>query len=511
MELQDYLRIVRHYWRSFLSTALLCISLAAGFTLLQSPTYTASSSIFLSVEGGGTAGELSQGASYAERQVKSYVNVATTAMVLQPVIDDLGLELTPAQLAKRMTVSSPTATSVIDIAVNDGDPELATRIANAVAASLQQAVVELTPEGPDGTGMVAASVIDPAVVPSTPTSPRPANNLALGALLGMLLGFGQALLRSLLDTRLRSAEDIAQLTDAPVLASIGHTEPYGERAADPNGAQWAHAEAYRRLRTNVGFVGLGGERRPSMVVTSSLANEGKTETVVNLARVLSKAGDSVLLIDADLRRPSVAKRMKLDSELGLSDVLTGRGSLEDLTIDVDSHFAVLPAGTVPPNPSELLGSEAMAHLLATVERQYDYILFDTPPLLPVTDAVVLAAQTGGAIVVARSGVVRRPQLETALGLLEAGSVTLLGLVLNDVPATRAGGYGGYGAYYHSHKAAKTPDETPSRVENPPKSGSLTSTNAPVSVEDGTDTPARGIPSVPAAPRPRRTPPGPERE
>lgn len=486
MELQDYLRIVRHYWRSFLSTALLCISLAAGFTLLQSPTYTASSSIFLSVEGGGTAGELSQGASYAERQVKSYVNVATTAMVLQPVIDDLGLELTPAQLAKRMTVSSPTATSVIDIAVNDGDPELATRIANAVAASLQQAVVELTPEGPDGTGMVAASVIDPAVVPSTPTSPRPANNLALGALLGMLLGFGQALLRSLLDTRLRSAEDIAELTDAPVLASIGHVDTTAGRVVDPDGHHWAHGEAYRRLRTNVGFVGLGGERRPSMVVTSAVASEGKTETVVNLARVLARAGDSVLLIDADLRRHSVAARMGLDSQLGLSDVLTGRGSLKDLTIELDSHLSVLPAGTVPPNPSELLGSEAMAHLLATVERQYDYILFDTPPLLPVTDAVVLAAQTGGAIVVARSGVVRRPQLETALDLLEAGSVTLLGFVLNDVPASRTGGYGGYGGYYHSHEAAKTSGATATMVADA-GSPSRTTTS---SVADAGATPAR---------------------
>ena len=404
-------------------------------------------------------GELSQGASYAERQVKSYVKVATTAIVLEPVIDQLGLDDTPSELAERMTVSSPTATSVIEIAVQDGDPQQATLIANSVAASLQRAVVELTPDGPDGTGLVTASVIDPAAVPTTPTSPRPATNLALGAMVGMLLGFGQALLRSLLDTRLRSVEDIAEVTDAPVLATIGHVDTTAGRAVDPDGHKWAHGEAYRRLRTNVGFVGLGGERRSSMVVTSAVASEGKTETVVNLARVLARAGESVLLIDADLRRPTVADRMGLDSQLGLTDVLTGRGSLHDLTIEVDSHLSVLPAGTVPPNPSELLGSEAMAHLLATVERQYDYILFDTPPLLPVTDAVVLAAQTGGAIVVARSGVVRRPQLETALALLETGSVTLLGLVLNDVPTSRTGGYGNYSGYYSSHEAAKTPVAT----------------------------------------------------
>ena len=169
MELQDYLRILRHYWRSTLASVLIAIILAAGFTLAQSPTYTASSSIFLSVEGGGsTAGELSQGANYAERQVKSYVKVATTAIVLDPVIEQLGLGITPDELAERLTVTSPTSTSVIEIAAQDGDPQQATRIANSVAASLQRAVVELTPDGPDGSGLVTASVIDPAAVPIDP-------------------------------------------------------------------------------------------------------------------------------------------------------------------------------------------------------------------------------------------------------------------------------------------------------------------------------------------------------
>lgn len=451
MELEQYLRVLRDYWRSGLATLLACVALAAAFTLLQNPTYAASSSVFLTVESGGTAGELSQGATYAERQVKSFVSVATTAIVLDPVIDELGLKTTPSGLAKRLTVTSPTATSVIKVSALDGTPEGAAKLSDAVAESLLAAVSELSPPGPDGTKLVSATIIDRALVPTSPASPQPSRNLALGVLLGLLLGFGQALLRSTLDTRLRTADDLQRLSDAPVLATIGRTEAVAERAAALEGQHWANAEAYRRLRTNVGFVGLGGERRSSIVITSALTGEGKTETAVNLAKVLAQAGESVLLIDADLRRPMVAKRLGLDNELGLSDVLTGRGSLQSLTVDVAPYLSVLAAGTVPPNPSELLGSEAMAHLLATVERQYDYVLFDSPPLLPVTDAVVLAAQTGGAIVVARSGLVRRQQFEGALELLNAGDVTLLGVVLNDVPAGADGAYGGAYSYYHSHE------------------------------------------------------------
>lgn len=444
MEFQQYLRIVQRYWRSTLATLFLCIAVAAGFTLLQSPTYTASSSVFLTVESGESAGELSQGATYTERQVRSYLTVATTATVLQPVIDELGLDTIPSQLASQLTVTSPASTSIINVSADAGSPGEAADIANAVSVSLLDAVEELSPASADGTRLVVASVIEEAQPPARPSSPRPTINLALGALIGLALGLGQGILRSVLDTRLRTTKDLESVTDAPVLAVVGRIDAAADRAAANDGAQWASAEAYRRLRTNVSFVGLGGERRPSIVVTSSVAAEGKTETVVNLARVLAQAGESVLLIDADLRRPQVAARMRIDSELGLSDVLTGRGALHELIIDVaPGYLAVLPAGTIPPNPSELLGSEAMAHLLATVERQYDYILFDAPPLLPVTDSVVLASQAGGAIVVARSERVRRPQLESAIELLNAGDVTLLGVVLNDVAGSRDGSYGGY--------------------------------------------------------------------
>ncbi|AQX17316.1 hypothetical protein BKM78_13095 [Tessaracoccus sp. T2.5-30] len=439
------MQIVRRYWRSTLATVFLAIALAAGFTVLQSPTYTATSSVFISVESGGTAGELSQGATYAERQVGSFITVATSAMVLQPVIDELGLDLSVMELAEKLSVSSPSETSIIEVAADDESAQLAADLSNAVAASLQRSTEELAPPGPDGTRLVSATIIDQAVVPAAPSAPRPTTNLALGGLLGLLLGFGQAVLRTVLDTRVRTTDDVSDLTDAPVLATIEHHEPsqVANRAAtEGGGIQWASAEAYRKLRTSIGFVGLGGERRSSMVITSSVDSEGKTETATNLARVLALAGERVLLIDADLRRPAVGERLRIDSELGLSDVLTGRGSLQDLIIDVaPGYFSVLPAGTVPPNPSELLGSEAMQHLLATVERQYDYVLLDAPPLLPVTDAVILAAQTGGAVLVSRSGTIRRQQMAAAIGMLDAANATILGVVLNDVPASLSSTYG----------------------------------------------------------------------
>ncbi len=331
---------------------------------------------------------------------------------------------------------------------------MAAVIANEVAESLANAVESLAPPTADGRRLVSATLIDRALAPSERTSPRPVTNLALGLLIGLALGVGQAIVRSLLDTRVRTVEDIEHLSDAPLLGTIGRRESPAGARLPASRDQWATSEAYRRLRTNVGFIGLGGERRPSLVVTSSVASEGKTETSVNLARVLSQAGESVLLIDADLRRPQVAARMNFDNELGLSDVLTGRGALQDLIIPASPNLSVLPAGTIPPNPSELLGSEAMSHLLSTVEREFDHVIFDASPLLPVTDAVVLSARTSGAIVVARSGKVKRHEFEAAQALLEAGKVTLLGVVLNDVPQNLNAGYGGYYVRHNGDKASR---------------------------------------------------------
>ncbi|MCT2066249.1 MULTISPECIES: polysaccharide biosynthesis tyrosine autokinase [Micrococcus] len=445
MDLQQYLQIFRKYWRSILTVLSVCVGAALVFTFLQTPKYSSTSSALIAVDTAASAGELSSGALYAERQVSSFVALADSALVLDPVIDELGLDVTPQALRSRVSVSAPAGTSIVDVTVTDTNAGRAAEIANAITASLKNVTSDVVPTGPDGDEIVTVTVVEPASESSRPVSPRPVVNIALGLIAGVVLGLGQALVRRLLDSRIRTRDDLEEITDAPVLASVVHhkgSDRAKDEAAPARGTAWASDESYRKLRTAVGFVALGGERRSSIVVTSSVQGEGKTETSTNLAKVLAETGARVLLVDADLRRPQVGARLGLDDELGLSDVLTGRADLNDVLLSVDD-LSVLTAGTVPPNPSELLGSEAMAELLALVEAHFEYVILDAPPLLPVTDAAVLSHQAGGAVVVARAGVARQNQLTEALSILEAADASVYGVVLNDVPVSQIDGYSQY--------------------------------------------------------------------
>lgn len=445
MDLQQYLQTFRKYWRSTLAVLLLCTGAVVAFTYVQTPKYSSTSSALIAVDTAASAGELSSGAIYAERQVSSFVALADSALVLEPVIDELGLDVTPQALRSRVSVSAPAGTSIIDVTVTDTNAGRASEIANAITASLKNVTSDVVPTGPDGDEIVTVTVVEPATESSRPVSPRPVLNIALGLIAGIVLGLGQALVRRLLDSRIRTRDDLEDITDAPVLASVVHhkgSDRAKDEAAPARGTAWASDESYRKLRTAVGFVALGGERRSSIVVTSSVQGEGKTETSTNLAKVLAETGARVLLVDADLRRPQVGSRLGLDDELGLSDVLTGRADLNDVLLSVDD-LSVLTAGTVPPNPSELLGSEAMAELLALVEAHFEYVILDAPPLLPVTDAAVLSHQAGGAVVVARAGVARQNQLTEALSILEGADASVYGVVLNDVPVSQIDGYSQY--------------------------------------------------------------------
>lgn len=456
MDLHKDLVLVRRYWRSIVATLLLGVAVAAAVSLLQPRAWTATTTLFVTMESGGTAGTPSWGATDAERQVKSFVEVATSPYVLQPVIDRLNLGTTPQQLGEDISVKAATNTSVIEISAERENPREAADIANVVADSLARAVDALSPQGQEGERNVQATVIERAVVSTLPSSPKPLQSVALGVLFGLLLGLGQALLRDRFDTRVRTVADVAQVTDSFVIGAIAC---HDHAPDDTDSGHSPPDEALRTLRTNLSFLGLAGQRRPSIVFTSSVEAEGKTETATRLARSLAEAGERVLLVDADLRRPRIAHRMGLEGSVGLSHVLSEQADAWDLVQPGGvPGFDVLVAGAVPPNPSELLASDAMNQFLLTAEDRYDYVLFDAPPLLPVTDAAVLANQAGGAVVVARSGLVTKHELGAALTALTAAGADVIGLVLNDV--TKDFGASAYCGYYYSHRNSKAAGAAP---------------------------------------------------
>jgi succinoglycan biosynthesis transport protein ExoP len=431
VELHDYLVILRKRWVSILLIAALAVAGAMGATLLTTPTYQAKSQVFVSVSTGGSTSDLLQGSSFTQNRVKSYTDMVTSPRVLKPVIENLGLDTTPDLLAKSITADSPLDTVLINVTVTDPDPKIASEVANATADSLGKQVTALEKPAGSQASPVHVSTLRTAPVPTAPATPKAKLNLALGLLVGLALGVGLAVLREVLDTKVRSEDDVAKVTNASVIARIGYDEDASAHPLIVQTSPHSHrSEAFRRLRTNLQFLDLA-DRPQTIVVTSPLPGEGKTTTAINLAITLSDAGSRVVLVDADLRRPSVAEYLGIEGAVGLTTVLIGKADLRDAIQPWGTGtLHVLPSGQVPPNPSELLGSRSMAELLEHLTGQYDIVLIDTPPLLPVTDAAILAKITGGALVVAAAGLVHRQQLADGLGSLEDVGARVLGVVLN---------------------------------------------------------------------------------
>lgn len=471
MELRDYVRILHKNWVLIVASMLLGIGIAAVYSIAVTPKYTATTELYVSVRSGDSAvtGDLVQGTNFARQAVTSYVAVVDSAIVLDRVIAELALDRSSAALADQITASSPLNTVLIQITVTDSDPEAAAEIANSTGRNFAEVVVNDL-EKPDGesASLVKIETIQPATVPPAPASPNVALNLMLGALIGLALGIGFAVLRTVLDTRIHSLHDIALITDTPLLGGIA-LDPDAKRRplivhADPRNPR---AESFRSLRTNLQFVNIEGGPR-SFVITSAGAGEGKSTTTANLAISLAETGAKVALVDGDLRMPKLADYLAVEGAVGLTDVLIGRAELVDVVQRWGrGQLYVLPAGRIPPNPSELLGSAAMARLLETLTNQFDYVLIDAPPLLLVTDAAVVSKLAGGAILVAASGSTKKQDLAGAVRALESIGSRLLGIVVTMLPTKGPDSYG-YGTYTYgmTHDLSAESDSEPSGSGRP---------------------------------------------
>lgn len=443
MEPLDYLVVLRKQWATI--AALTALLGATGFaaSVVLPPKYEASSSVFVSTPRGTSAAELVQGATYTQNLVQSYAQLATMPTVLEPVIDDLKLSVSAGSLASRITAVAPLDTVIIEITAEAASGGEAAQIANAVAASLAARVAELSPKGADGESAVTLAPTSTASAPLTPSFPNPLLLTVLGVLGGLALGVLYALGRHVLDTRINGETGLRRITDLPVLARVARHRRGANgitMRADPHSLA---AEEYRRLRTNLEFSSVDRRVR-SVLVTSSLPGEGKSTTSLNFAMALAERSGKVLLIDADLRNPTVADFCQLDGSVGLTSVLVGSATLREAIQEWgDTGLQVLPAGVVPPNPNQLLASGAMAALLDNLTKVYDYVVIDTPPLIPVTDALTLARLADGVVLVVRDRATRRQEAARSLESLQLVGAPLLGIALTHTTDLTTQSYYGY--------------------------------------------------------------------
>lgn len=450
MTLQDFLKLLRSRWMTVSVTALVVLLGAAVVTMLTTPLYEASTRLFVSSStGDARASDLYQGNRLSQDRVRSYTQLVMGETLAQRTIDKLGLDMSAKTLSGNVKATAKPDTVLIDVHVRDASPVRARDIANALSDEFVVMIRELeTPEhgrSPDARVVVEqrASVPDHTVVP------KKMRNIAAGLGLGVLLGIGLALLRDLLDNTVKDNETLEEIVGTGVVGTIPLDKERPQHPAisfDKDNS--AIAEAFRKLRTNLQFLSVDHPPRV-IVVTSAMPNEGKSTTAINSALALAEAEHNVLLVDGDMRRPSLHKYLGLVGQVGFSTVLSGAASVDEAIQKTQyPRLSVLAAGATPPNPSELVGSQTAKKLTEELRTRFDYIIVDTSPQLAVTDAAILATNSDGVLLVSRFGQTRHDQLAHAVDALKDVGAPILGTVLNMIPTGRRSAYSyHYYGYY----------------------------------------------------------------
>lgn len=468
-DLRDFIDMIRRYWMGEMLVLLVTIGLVALLTAFQPRVYTSTATGLTQAASGDSLSMALAGESLAKSRAESYVRVATSDAVAKRAIEILGTKRSISDLLGHVQASLPADTAVIEIRASASTPDDAAKLANAWTQALADQVKELeSPEGLIGDPALTFVPLASARAPYFPTSPNLQLSLVLAALAGLVLAFVYGLLRSHFDRKVRTVAQIERLLAAPVIGTIPASEMLTDRkriAEHSEGADtrqvFAIAESLRELRTNLSYVNVDKPPR-IIVVTSSIPGEGKSTLAANLADAIASASTNVVIIDCDLRRPTQKELYNLRGGVGLTDVLSGRVSLNDaMQAPTDNeHLRVLASGRIPPNPSELLSSKTMKELVEALAGVATVIL-DAPPVLSVTDAAVLGTIADGVLLTVGAKQVTSEQLEKAYRSIVQVRAKVLGAVLNKVPSNGidAVDYGYYRNDYYYYGATDSKTET----------------------------------------------------
>lgn len=444
--------LMKKAWIVAVAAVVCAVLTFVGTFLFITPKYEASAMFYVNNNslslGETTLSITSSDISASKSLVNSYIVILGTRETLVDVIDYAGVNRTYSQLKKMIAAEAVSSTEIFRVTVTSPDPQEAENIADAIAYVLPKRIGSII----EGT---SAKVVDAAVLPTQSTSPNYTKNTVIGFVAGLALAALLIVLKELLDISIHKEEDIAQCGRYPVLASVPdmHTTPkggyygYGQAINPKTGTKgkkqvlvggnisFAAAEAYKLLRTKLLFS--FADEKPCHIigVSSAMPGEGKSLTSINVAYSMAQLGKRVLLIDCDLRRPSLTEKLPINKIPGLSDYLAGISTADNLvqvcSLMQDTYvFHVIAPGRVPPNPLELLSSAKMEKMLERLQSTYDYIILDLPPVGEVSDALAIAKNTDGILLVVRQNYCDRIALNTAVRQFEFVDAKLLGTVFN---------------------------------------------------------------------------------
>jgi len=490
--LRTYLAVLRRrkWWVASMAIAGLAVSLA--FSLTGQKQYSATAQLLVQSVGSNLALNSSAQAPVTSTDVQTELQLVTSAQVQNSVRKTLGsappvsaaevgqtnliavtaTDASPARAAlianayARAFVASNTASSISNVTaaenqltsqINSISKEISRLDADSTsqlaALSNQEAILKGQLAQLQVAGAEASSGLEfvtPAQAPTAPSSPKPTQDGLVGLAIGLLIGLGVAFLRDSLDDTLTSSEAAERVGEAPVLATVplvpawrkGET-PQVMAISEPTSQA---AEAYRSLRTSLQFARQGQEIR-TLLVTSPREGEGKTATVANLGAAFAQAGERVVLVSCDLRRPRLGQFFPPDGPSDLVAVLHGEQSLDDALRPAAECEGLwtLGAQSTSPNPTELLSGKRVSELVAALRDRFDLVIIDSPPVLPVADAMILTAYADAVLVLAAASQTRRGELRRTAEKLAQANARVIGLVLNKVSTQN--GYDGYGHPY----------------------------------------------------------------
>ena len=436
MELRDYLDVFKKRWIVIVAITVLVIAAVLVYSFAQEPVYEAKATCMVSAT-------LTGQGEYSANQIilqllETMNNIAVSRPVLESTSSKLKSTRSSTQLKHAITSKVLSDTQLIAISAKDSEPLTAMLEANAAADSLIEFV-----NRNEGNGTYKIEKVEPPTTPNSPISPKPLRNAIIGGFLGLILGIGVAAVLESIDVSVKSTEELGQLLERPVLAEIPLSKESSTGAATENGVKdTGILEATRTMRTNLQYMDIQGNLR-AILVTSPSVGEGKTFISKQLAKAFAASGKKVLLVDADLRK---TEQDFESNAQGLTDTIIGNADL-GAVIRKTEQFDLLPSGPLPPNPSEMLDSEAMHKILDSLRSSYDIVIIDSSPIVTFSDPFVLASRVDGTVLVVEASSTSTESLKSATKLLSGPNINLLGAVLNKVKLGRRHNY--YDYYYKS--------------------------------------------------------------